>query len=47
MIFVQFITNHFDVYDPPSKTYNERLATIQKAKEAQAKSNEYFKIFKL
>ena len=41
--FAQFITNHFDVYDPPSKTYNERLATIQKAKEAQAKSNEYFK----
>jgi len=41
--FAQFITNHFDIYDPPSKTYNERLATIEKAKQAQAKSVEYFK----
>ena len=41
--FAQFITNRFDVYDPPSKTYNERLATIEKAKLAQAKSNEYIK----
>ena len=36
--FAQFITNRFDVYDPPSKTYNERLATIEKAKLAQAKN---------
>ena len=41
--FAQFITNHFDVYDPPSKSYNERLATIEKAKQAQAQSIEYFK----
>ena len=41
--FAQFITNHFDVYDPPSKSYSERLATIEKAKQAQAKSIEYFK----
>ena len=40
--FAQFITNYFDVYDPPSKTYSDRLATIKKAKEAQAKSLEYF-----
>ena len=36
--FAQFITNRFDVYDPPNKTYNERVATIEKAKLAQAKS---------
>ncbi len=41
--FAQFITNRFDVYDPPGKSYNERLATIEKAKLAQAKSNEYIK----
>jgi len=41
--FAQFITNRFDVYDPPSKTYSERLATIQKAKLAQEKSKEYIK----
>ena len=41
--FAQFITNHFDVYDPPDKSYNDRLTTIQKAKEAQEKSIEYFK----
>ena len=41
--FAQFITNRFDVYDPPNKTYNERLATIEKAKQAQAESLEYFK----
>ena len=41
--FAQLITNRFDVYDPPSKTYNERLATIEKAKLAQAKSQEYIK----
>ena len=37
--FTQFITNHFDVYDPPKKTYNERLQTIQNAKKL--KSNLY------
>ena len=36
--FAQFITNRFDSYDPPNKTYNERLATIEKAKLDQAKS---------
>ena len=41
--FAQFITNHFDVYDPPNKTYQERLETIQAAKKAQEKSVEYFK----
>ena len=41
--FAQFITNHFDVYDPPKKTYNERLQTIQNAKKAQEQSVEYFK----
>ena len=28
--------NIFDKYDPPSKTYSDRLATVKKAKEAQA-----------
>lgn len=36
--FSQNISNVFDKYDPPSKSYNERLATIQKAKQAQAKT---------
>ena len=40
--FAQFITNHFDVYDPPNKTYEERLETIRKAQENQKKSLEYF-----
>ena len=31
----QFITNRFDTYDPPEKTYQERLVVIKKAKEAQ------------
>ena len=34
--FAQFITNRFDPYDPPEKSYNDRLATINKAKRAQA-----------
>ena len=34
--FVQNIMNIFDKYDPPSKTYSDRLATVKKAKEAQA-----------
>ena len=38
--FSQNIANVFDKYDPPSKSYNERLATIQKAKLAQAKVQE-------
>jgi oxygen-independent coproporphyrinogen III oxidase len=41
--FAQFITNHFDVYDPPEKTYVDRLATIKKAKKAQEDSINYFK----
>jgi len=36
--FSQNISNVFDKYDPPSKSSNERLATIQKAKQAQAKT---------
>ncbi len=35
--FSQNISNVFDKYDPPSKSYNERLAAIQKSKLAQAK----------
>ena len=31
--FSQFITNYFDAYDPPSKSYAERLAVIKKAKK--------------
>ena len=34
--FVQNIMNIFDKYDPPSKTYSDRLATVKKAKEAQS-----------
>ena len=40
--FAQFITNRFDAYDPPHKTYKERLEVINKAKEMQKKSIEYF-----
>jgi len=39
--FAQFITNYFDVYDPPNKPYNERLSVIKKAKDAQNKFLEY------
>ena len=35
--FTQNISNIFDKYDPPGKSYTERLATIQKAKAEQAK----------
>jgi oxygen-independent coproporphyrinogen-3 oxidase len=38
--FSQNISNVFDKYDPPTKPYNERLATIQKAKLAQAELQE-------
>ena len=38
--FSQNISNVFDQYDPPNKSYTERLATIQKAKLAQAKVQE-------
>jgi oxygen-independent coproporphyrinogen III oxidase len=34
--FVQNIMNIFDKYDPPTKSYKERLDTVKKAKEAQA-----------
>ena len=40
--FAQFITNRFDAYDPPSKSYKERLEVITRAKELQKKSLEYF-----
>jgi oxygen-independent coproporphyrinogen III oxidase len=35
--FVQNIMNVFDKYDPPNKSYKDRLSTIKKAKEDQAK----------
>ena len=35
--FVQNIMNVFDIYDPPSKDYSERLETIKKTKEEQSK----------
>jgi oxygen-independent coproporphyrinogen III oxidase len=38
--FSQNISNVFDEYDPPTKTYNERLETIKKAKLAQSKVQE-------
>ncbi len=34
--FVQNIMNIFDKFDPPSKSYKDRLETVKKAKEAQA-----------
>ncbi len=34
--FTQNIMNIFDKYDPPTKSYKERLSTVKKAKEAQA-----------
>tara|TARA_B100001121_G_scaffold304193_1_gene319329 strand:+ start:1031 stop:2470 length:1440 start_codon:yes stop_codon:yes gene_type:complete len=34
--FTQNIMNIFDKYDPPNKSYRERLETVKKAKEAQA-----------
>ena len=34
--FTQNIMNVFDSYDPPGKTYKERLETVKKAKESQA-----------
>ena len=39
--FSQNIANVFDKYDPPSKSYNERLAHIEKAKLAQDKFLKY------
>ena len=35
--FTQNIANVFDSYDPPYKSYNDRLETIRKAKEEQSK----------
>ena len=34
--FVQNIMNIFDKFDPPAKSYKDRLETVRKAKEAQA-----------
>ena len=34
--FVQNIMNVFDKYDPPSKSYKDRLETVKRAKESQA-----------
>lgn len=41
--FAQFITNRFDIYDPPTKSYEERLLTIEKAKSDQKKAIEFVK----
>ncbi len=38
--FTQNIMNVFDSYDPPEKSYKERLNTVKKAKESQAKIQE-------
>ena len=38
--FVQNIMNVFDSYDPPNKSYNERLEIVKKAKLAQARVQE-------
>ena len=38
--FTQNIMNVFDVYDPPGKSYKERLETVKKAKESQAQVQE-------
>ena len=34
--FVQNIMNIFDKFDPPTKSYKDRLETVRKAKESQA-----------
>ena len=34
--FTQNIMNVFDKYDPPEKSYKDRLETVKKAKAAQA-----------
>ena len=39
--FSQNITNVFDKYDPPTKSYEERLATVRKAKEFEAQLKEF------
>ena len=38
--FVQNIMNVFDKYDPPWKSYQDRLKTVKKAKTAQAEVQE-------
>jgi len=38
--FVQNIMNVFDKYDPPNKSYQDRLSTVKKAKAAQASVQE-------
>ena len=38
--FTQNIMNVFDKYDPPGKSYTERLETVKKAKIAQASVQE-------
>ena len=40
--FTQNIMNVFDSYDPPQKSYKERLETVKKAKESQAAVQEKF-----
>ena len=38
--FTQNIMNVFDKYDPPTKSYQERLIVVKKAKELQSKIQE-------
>ena len=38
--FTQNIMNVFDKYDPPTKSYKERLETVKQAKESQANVQE-------
>ena len=37
--------NVFDKYDPPNKSYTERLETIKKAKKSQAEIQERYNFF--
>ena len=39
--FSQNITNVFDKYDPPTKSYEERVATVKKAKESEIGARAY------
>jgi len=39
--FSQNITNVFDKYDPPTKSYEERIATVKKAKVSEISSRVY------
>ena len=45
--FTQNIMNVFDKYDPPGKSYTERLETVKKAKASQAAVQEKLIAFKI